>query len=154
MTAKLPQWLTPARLRELALPVLALLLVIAAIWLSVDTSSRRDAERAGSDAEEQRITNLTSSTGDSDIDGSDQENPQTLESRSDVRRLAEPNHVDVGRGTHKAKTRSALPSTARVATSNHLLRTASIPEYGSGMNARRSVARSTVPARLTAPIRK
>ena len=50
MTRTLPQWVTPARLREVALPALALLLVIAAIWLSWDTSSRRDAERAGNDA--------------------------------------------------------------------------------------------------------
>lgn len=42
--------LTPARLREFALPALALLLVIAGIWLSWDTSSRRDAQRSGEEA--------------------------------------------------------------------------------------------------------
>ncbi|HPX38031.1 MAG TPA: hypothetical protein PLH92_11395 [Mycobacterium sp.] len=42
--------LSRERLREYALPGVALLLVIAGIWLSWDTSSRRDAERAGQDA--------------------------------------------------------------------------------------------------------
>lgn len=42
--------LTPARLREFALPALALVLVIAGIWLSWDTSSRRDAQRSGEEA--------------------------------------------------------------------------------------------------------
>ena len=42
--------LTRERLREFAVPGLALLLVIAGVWLSWDTSSRRDAERGGQDA--------------------------------------------------------------------------------------------------------
>lgn len=42
--------LSRERLREFALPGVALLLVIAGIWLSWDTSSRRDAERAGQEA--------------------------------------------------------------------------------------------------------
>lgn len=37
-------------LREFALPGLALLLVIAGIWLSRDASSRRDAQRGAEDA--------------------------------------------------------------------------------------------------------
>lgn len=42
--------LTPERLRELALPAVALLLVIAGIWLSWNTSSHRDAQRGGEEA--------------------------------------------------------------------------------------------------------
>lgn len=42
--------LTPERVREFALPALALVLVIAGIWLSWDTSSRRDAQRSGEEA--------------------------------------------------------------------------------------------------------
>ncbi|MGV1088646.1 MAG: hypothetical protein ACOYBX_11745 [Mycobacterium sp.] len=42
--------MTRERLREFALPALALLLVISGIWLSGDTSSRRAAERGGNDA--------------------------------------------------------------------------------------------------------
>lgn len=42
--------LTPERLRGLALPAVALLLVIAGIWLSWNTSSRRDAQRGGEEA--------------------------------------------------------------------------------------------------------
>ncbi|MGV0990803.1 MAG: hypothetical protein ACOYB7_00985 [Mycobacterium sp.] len=42
--------MTRERLREFALPALALLLVISGIWLSWDTSSRRAAERGGNDA--------------------------------------------------------------------------------------------------------
>jgi Mce-associated membrane protein len=38
------------RLREFAVPTLALLLVIAGIWLSWDTSVRRGAQRSGEDA--------------------------------------------------------------------------------------------------------
>lgn len=38
------------RLKEFAIPGLALLLVILGIWLSWDTSSRKDAEHAGQDA--------------------------------------------------------------------------------------------------------
>lgn len=42
--------LTPERLRDFALPAVALLLVIAGVWLSWDTSSRHDAQRSGQEA--------------------------------------------------------------------------------------------------------
>ena len=42
--------MTRERLREFALPALALLLVLSSIWLSWDTSSRRDVERGGDEA--------------------------------------------------------------------------------------------------------
>ncbi len=41
---------SPERAREFALPGIALLLVITGIWLSWDTSSRRDAQRSGEEA--------------------------------------------------------------------------------------------------------